>query len=100
MLFLGGNAKKVLFRRYTRWKNWMQKKNHAFGNESVSVRPLFIISIVSYSECQQSACVGFSAGQSAVYIKSAKENIVTVFHSVKVARLGVFLNPPQMRTIE
>ena len=46
--------------------------------------------LVSYSECQRSACVT-SAGQSAVYLKSAKKNIiVTVFHSVKVARLGVF----------
>ena len=44
---------------------------------------------VGYSECQRSACET-SAEQSAVYPQSAKENIVTVFHSVKAARHGGF----------
>ena len=55
---------------------------------------------VGCSECQRSAC-GTSAGQSAVYLQSAKKNIATVFHSVKATRLGgpqCFLNLPQMRT--
>ena len=57
---------------------------------------------VGYSECLRSAC-GTSAGQSAVYLQSAKKYIVTVFHSAKAARLGgprCFLNLPQMRTNE
>ena len=58
---------------------------------------------IGYSECQRSAC-GTSAGQSAAeYLQSTKNNIVTVFHSVKAARLGgprCFLNLPQMRTNE
>ena len=48
--------------------------------------------LVGYSECQRSACVT-SAEQSAVYLQSAKtSHIVTVFHSVKPARLGGFWN--------
>ena len=46
---------------------------------------------------------GTSAEQSAVYLQSAKKNIVTVFHSGKVAGLsgpGCFLNLSQMRTNE
>ena len=44
---------------------------------------------VGYSECRRSACVT-SAKQSAVYLQSAKKNIVTVFRSVKAAKLGGF----------
>ena len=55
---------------------------------------------VGYSECQRSAC-RTSAGQSAVNLQSAKNNIVTLFNSVKAARLGgprCFLNLSRMRT--
>ena len=44
---------------------------------------------VGYSEFQRSACVTW-AKQSAVYLQSAKKNIVTVFRSVKAAKLGGF----------
>ena len=48
-----------------------------------------LYTLVGYSECQRSACVT-SAEQLAVYLQSTKNNIVTVFRSVKVARLGGF----------
>ena len=117
MLFLAGNTNKALFFAATlavldaltsrcprpklrdlkpRWRKQpgeferrIRRGNHAFGNESIRVRPSFIIS------SQRSACVT-SAGQSAVYLQSAKKNITTVFPR----RLGVsriFLKWVQMK---
>ena len=77
-----------------KFERQIRKRNHAFGNESIRVRPLLSVAVVQYtlvgySECQPSACVT-SAEQLAVYLQSAKKNIVTVFHPVKAARLGGF----------
>ena len=118
MLFLAGNTNKALcsaailavldalyaipsgiwkarWRKQPKFERRIRKRNHAFGNESTSRydRLLSLVVVlytsVGYSECQRSACVT-SAEQSAVYLLSAKKNIVTVFRSVKAARLGGF----------
>ena len=57
------------------------------GKDRSSSLVVVLYTLVGYSECQRSACIT-SAKQSAVYLQSAKKNIVTVFHSVKAARLG------------
>ena len=64
----------------------------------IRVRPPFIISscsvYISWLFRMSAKCVRnlgpASAEQSAVYLQSAKKNIVTVFHSVKAARLSGF----------
>ena len=48
-----------------------------------------LYTLVGDSECQRSAWVT-SAEQLAVYLQRVKKNIVTVFHSVKAARLSGF----------
>ena len=70
------------------WTANLQKKPCFQKWECIKVWPPFIISsCTGYSECQRSTCIT-SAEQSAVYLQSAKKNIVTVFRSVKAARLG------------
>lgn len=67
------------WRKQRKFERRIRKRNHAFGNESIRVRPPFtptissctVYILVGYSECQRSACVT-SGGQSAVYLQSAK----------------------------
>ena len=77
-------------------KETMLSEMRVSGYDHLLSLVVVLYASVGYSECQQSAC-GTSAGQSAVNLQSAKSNIVPVFHSVKVARLGgprCFLNLP------
>ena len=119
MLFLAGNTNKALcsaailavldalyairtFRdlkgqwmKQQKFERRIRKTNHAFGKKSIRVRPSFIIiSCAVYTSWlfrMSAKCVrNYSAEQSAVYLQSAKKDIVPVFHSVKAARLGGF----------
>ena len=77
-------------------KETMLSEMRVPGEDCLLSLVVVLYTSVGYSECRRSAC-GNSAGQSAVYLQSAKKNIVTVFHSVKAARLGgpwCFLNLP------
>ena len=72
-----------------------KETRHAFGKKSIRVRPPFIIiSCTVYTSWlfrMSAKCVrNYSAEQSAVYLLSAKKNIVPVLHSVKAARFGGF----------
>ena len=92
-----GGSNRNLSERRTR------KRNHAFGNESIEVRPPFIISsctadtLVGYSECQRCAWVT-SAEQLAVYLQSAEKKHCSSFSLGKGGKARWFLNLPQMRT--
>ena len=120
MLFTGGKYQQssllVLFRRYTRrfertvcntfrdlkrameeateiWTANPQKKpcfrKWEYQGKTALLLVVVLYTLVGSSECQRNASVT-SPEQSAVYLQSAKKNIVTVFHSVKAVRLGGF----------
>ena len=82
------------------WTANPQKKPCFRKWEYIKVWPPFILSscTVGYSECQRSACVT-SAKQSAVYLQSAKKNIICSSFSLgKGGKARWFLNLPQTRT--
>ena len=70
-------------------KETMLSEMRVSGYDRLLLLVVVLYTLVGYWERQRSAC-GTSAEQSAVYLQSAKKNIVTVFHSVKAARHGGF----------
>ena len=104
MLFPAGNTNKALCSAAilavldALYANLQGSKKQTMLSEMRGSRydRLLSLVVVYISECQRSACVT-SAKQSAVYLQSAKKNIVTVFRSVK-KKVWWFLNLPQMRT--
>ena len=90
-----GGSNRNLSERRTR------KRNHAFGNESIKVRPPFIISsctaYISWLFGMSAKCVGnLSRTIDRVSTKSQKEHCNS-FSLGKGGRAQWFLNLPQMR---
>ena len=75
----------------------IRERNHAFGNEIIRVRIndftvlVVVLLYISVGMSAKSECT--LRGQSVLNLQSAKENIVSVFHSVIAAKL----DRPQMK---